>query len=347
MKSEHYNLHNLVSINFFFNDTENVDYFRRRFSHFRSSKAKIADINVYFNVWPEKYNHEILQKLEKSTVLHDKSRRRLGKWDAYIIRGEENRTDIIFCGNKPSQKYLFFNFLEPILNYTLFSKGCCLVHASCFSIGGKGYVIHGFPSSGKTSILLRMLQLKADYLSDEMTILSETGNVYCYPTPLCFPDYTFKKGIPSDLSFIQIIKKYLFRLIRILSRNKIKLTMAIPPAKVLKGGKIIDTGKLDIACLIDPQSSFDVSEDHKRKTLLRINQCQYRYFKDVLDIHIRKYGESELADYWERMSDIIGGFCDKINPVILNNQSEFETKAAIGADSNPDEKAKSMNTLHM
>jgi HPr kinase/phosphorylase len=62
------------------------------------------------------------------------------------------------------------------------SKSQMTVHASCVSVEGKGLLIFGEAGAGKSTLALQMIDLGADFLSDDRTILSlEDNRIYARP----------------------------------------------------------------------------------------------------------------------------------------------------------------------
>lgn len=323
MKAHFYNLHDILTIRLCCEEASNVGYFDRRLRYFKSAECQNCDINIYFNI---SHENNLPEALKSRTLIRDTGRRRLGKWQVCIKLCGKNRFEIFFDGNWFSLKYLFYNFLEPIINYVLMSKGYCLVHASCFSREDKAFIVHGYPSSGKTSILLRALKRSSDYLSDEMTIISNSGVAYAYPTPLNFCDYNFKKDMAVKLRWSQIIKKHFSKMLRIASDGKIKPTIEVRPELLLNGGAIVGRRKVDVSCVI-ADADGDLTET--AQNILRINQCQYKYFNNILDRDMKENADSELNGYWKNMLEVIKDFCSQVNPVVIRKEQDFEKATGI------------------
>lgn len=323
MKSYYYNLHDLVTIQFFCEESSNIDYFDRRFRCFKSEKLQNCDINIYYNV---SQKNKISELPKSQPLLDDIGRRRLGKWQVSIGMKNNNSFDIRFSGNRFSMKYLFYNFLEPIINYVLTGKGHCLVHASCFARGNKAYIVHGYPSSGKTSILMRALKKSSDYLSDEMTIISSSGMAYSYPTPLNFCDYNFKKDMNLKLTCSQLIKKYISKILRIATNSKIKPSIEVRPELLLNGGSIVDGCRVAKSCVI-ADNKRDLPET--TRNILKINQYQYNYFKTILNRELKNNQCSQLSGYWQNMFNVICDFCNQVKPIVLLEEQDFENATRI------------------
>jgi hypothetical protein len=319
----------LVTISLHYKENEDIDYFDRRLNRFKTPANLSSDINVYFNTLSSSEEKTFLEsQIKNKNVIYDKRRMKLAKWKVYVCDIGKSTTNIFFCGNKNSLKYLFFNFLEPIINYKLIDKGFCLIHSSCFIFRGKGYLVNAYPSSGKTSILLKMLKKGADYLSDEMTIISKNGFSYSYPTPISLHDYNFNKNLSRNLNKKMIIKMYLSKMFRVLTQGVVKFPIEVDPILLLNEGRVVDKCRVGISFLIKNSINDGLEKEEIKENIIenimKINQCQYRYFKELADYHVKKNNETDLKNYWTSMENIIEGFCNNTDNVIINDQKSFE-----------------------
>jgi dolichol-phosphate mannosyltransferase len=95
-----------------------------------------------------------------------------------------------------SPHVLYTNVVEPILRWTFVEKGYALVHSACLAFGGRAIFITARTDTGKTTTLLRILSRQrrtedtAAFVSDDLTLLSATGQVLTYPKPLTISSHT-------------------------------------------------------------------------------------------------------------------------------------------------------------
>lgn len=323
----YYNIHNLVKIKLFYNNAREINYLEKRLKYFKTLNFVSSDINVYFNTVPKGVTKRYLNGLSaKKEIIYNKGKRYFARWEACINSEEEGGINLFFSGNVYACKYLFFNFLEPLINRSLVNQGFALIHSSCFSLSGKGYLVTAYPASGKTSILLRMLEKGADYISDEMTIISKDGFVYMYPTPVVLSDYNMSRYVTDKLGFLSHIKKYALKVVRILTKGFIKLTIKISPEILLNGGKIINSSKIKQVYIIkkgypEKEDMNDISE-----IMLRISKVQYDYFAKVIRKHRAKIKDSNLNQYWNNMAEVINSFCQNTKDLYIekNNNINFD-----------------------
>lgn len=326
---KYYNIHGLVSIEIVSPLAAAIKYIDSRYRYFSVSNLESIDIrlkifkfnNFHINKNKDKKRHDIS---EDAIAWRDK--RKFGKWQVLIEGLKSGRYEIKFSGNAISYKYLFFYILEPLINMVLMSKGYCLVHASCFALSGESSLVSAYPASGKTSILLRMLEKGADYISDEMTIISKDGFVYMYPTPIVLSDYNMSRYVTDKLGFLSHIKKYILKVVRILTKGFIKLTIQISPERLLNGGKIINSSKIKQVYII--KKGYPEKEDMNNisGTMLRISKVQYDYFAKVIRKHRAKIKDSNLNEYWNNMAEVINSFCQNTKDLYIekNNNINFD-----------------------
>ncbi|HXD10714.1 MAG TPA: hypothetical protein VN653_11675, partial [Anaerolineales bacterium] len=102
-----------------------------------------------------------------------------------------------------SPHVLYTNVIEPLLRWTFVKKGYALVHGATIGFGDKAYMITARTDTGKTTTLLKILAYQrrdsdqAQFLSDDMTIVSPNGLAMAYPKPLTISYHTLK-AVNSD-----------------------------------------------------------------------------------------------------------------------------------------------------
>lgn len=90
-----------------------------------------------------------------------------------------------------SPHVLYTNVVEPILRWTLASKGYALVHAACFADGDHAVMLTARTDTGKTTTALKLLDhFPYSFLSDDLTIVCPDGRVLAYPKPLTISRHT-------------------------------------------------------------------------------------------------------------------------------------------------------------
>lgn len=97
----------------------------------------------------------------------------------------------------------FINYVRPILQLSLLSKGAMAVHSAAISYKGQGMLFAGWSESGKTEAMLGFLQHGASFVSDKWTIVTEDGSaVHNFPTPMTVRGWVLKcmPELGKDLS---------------------------------------------------------------------------------------------------------------------------------------------------
>ncbi|GMR11558.1 MAG: hypothetical protein BMS9Abin28_2393 [Anaerolineae bacterium] len=90
-----------------------------------------------------------------------------------------------------SPHVLYTNVFEPILRWTFARKGYALVHGGCISADRGALLITARTDTGKTTTILRAIRNhRYSFLSDDMTILGQDGEVLSFPKPLTISAHT-------------------------------------------------------------------------------------------------------------------------------------------------------------
>ena len=100
-----------------------------------------------------------------------------------------------------SRHVLYVSLIEPLLRFVFISKGYVLLHSAC--IGKRfdqGILISAPPDTGKTSTVLKCMEMGFSLLSDDMTILSLPNQALCFPRPMTISSHTYRTAVASSKS---------------------------------------------------------------------------------------------------------------------------------------------------
>jgi len=76
----------------------------------------------------------------------------------------------------------FMTLIESIMGFKLLAKNHALAHSSCVSKNGEGYLICAWHGTGKTMVTLKLVrEMGLNFLSDDLTIVNDSGQAYCFP----------------------------------------------------------------------------------------------------------------------------------------------------------------------
>jgi len=148
---------------------------------------------------------------QKNSIMYHEVFGRFG-FDVLINRGEEH-TDVIaspLVGISPH--VLYTNVVEPLLRWAFVRKGYALMHGACISFDGQALFITARTDTGKTTTILNLIRnnrQSINFLSDDMTIFSRSGEVMNYPKPLTISQHTVQAigGAPltkTERAFLKI-----------------------------------------------------------------------------------------------------------------------------------------------
>jgi len=105
-----------------------------------------------------------------------------------------------------SPHVLYTNVVEPVLRWAFVERGFALVHGATIAYDNRAYMITARTDTGKTTTLLKILNQqrrgsdKAAFISDDMTLLGQDGQVLTYPKPLTISHHTVRAVNPEVLT---------------------------------------------------------------------------------------------------------------------------------------------------
>jgi len=88
--------------------------------------------------------------------------------------------------------FLLEDIIEPLALIHFLKKGYTFLHASAVSNNGQALVFSAFPKTGKTNAALSLIKSGYDFLSNELIIVSDRGEVFSYPRPLALYPYNLE-----------------------------------------------------------------------------------------------------------------------------------------------------------
>ena len=120
-------------------------------------------------------------------------------------------TDVVFglqtrVGYSPllgrSPHVLYTNVVEPLLRWHLVERGYALAHGACLADGGQAVMITARTDTGKTTTALKLMQRRPlQFLSDDLTLLDERGQILSYTKPLTVSSHTVHALAQTNLSW--------------------------------------------------------------------------------------------------------------------------------------------------
>lgn len=155
--------------------------------------------------------------------------------------------------------------IKPILRRVLINNNCALIHASSYSINDKATLIAAWAHTGKTSTLLSNIVNGAEYLGDDLSVITSNGTIKPFPSPINIFYYNIKDidEIRSKISLRAKIKFFITqRLAKIFDTlNKISKK---PNIKYLfHAGKLFFNSASHFSYEIDTDYSLDDENSEK------------------------------------------------------------------------------------
>jgi dolichol-phosphate mannosyltransferase len=132
----------------------------------------------------------------------------LGKFGFSIVINRHETITKVFASSLIglSPHVLYTNVVEPLIRWSLVRKGYAMMHGACISFKGQALFITAQTDTGKTTTILHTLRNnleQCEFLSDDMTIFSDGGQVMSYPKPLTISQHTVQAVGGAPLSFTE------------------------------------------------------------------------------------------------------------------------------------------------
>ncbi|MCZ6703693.1 MAG: hypothetical protein O6940_11730 [Ignavibacteria bacterium] len=164
--------------------------------------------------------------------------------------------------------------LNYIINFIFLSKNLLPLHSTSFEYNGLGALVMGWAKGGKTESLFSFIKNGAKFVSDEVSLISDTGTeILGFKVPICIWDWQFKE-IPDLMPELSFKTRLLFKSIHMfdginkrlhiglldkaLPLLKTQLNIKILPSKIFNSNTIISKTNLDIIVLAMSHDSGEI-----------------------------------------------------------------------------------------
>jgi hypothetical protein len=209
-----FDLHGVLGIRVVNATGKDATSFALRFGYYQGPLDREADITIRFE---DELAPPSMTYIGLNSTAFSKDRfylldKKDGKVVAQIpMDNIGKRCEIVFQSGIGIKDLLF-----EIIKFTLLSKGYIPIHASAFQYDGMGALVVGWKKGGKTEALVSFVNQGANYVGDEIVILSPDGEtMFGLPIGVTLWDWQFKY-IPRLVPKVSLERKILFRGIHLL-----------------------------------------------------------------------------------------------------------------------------------
>ena len=315
-----FNIHNLLFFKIEGMNKSYLDYLGREYAFFRTEEKVAPDVEVVIadHVYPDSNCRLVDNKyFVKDGYLYCKDRYKVVRW-SLSIDDLEGKTVVRFSGGIWGEHVLKDFIIEPLIGFKLAGRGFSVLHASAIGINDDGFIFAGEPEAGKTASILSLSFPDNVFLSDEITVLSNDGTVYSFPSPIRIYYHNLKDmAIPSqEITPRQKLEVKIKHLVYVLSLGHAKFPLYVNAEKFFE--RI--GGAYPLRCLIlltrTKGENMDITEIADKKALVErlvlINEQQFPYWFKYVSAYSSVYPSSQVAAYSQMMAGNLSQALDKV-----------------------------------
>ena len=255
-----YNIHDLLKIG-----VENLDL-KHMLPYFLTDKASGAiDLAIKVGKFDLQPTHNRLGRfylgqnliIEKRKFGTIQLKDMLGKTELNATRG--------YVRLRP-----FITLIENIIGFKLLAKNHALIHSSCLSKNGKGYLICAWHGTGKTMVTLKLVnERELNFLSDDLTIINDSGQAHCFPKDVKLSlahTKEFKLGgkVKLKLLFGELVTHVP------VVRGNLEIVHATPITKVIENSKMEEQCKICKVIMLQQAESEEIVEIDTAEVVKRL-----------------------------------------------------------------------------
>jgi len=174
-----------------------------------------------------------------------------------------------------------------IIGLKLLTKNHAFIHSACVSRNGEGYLICAWQGTGKTMVSLKLVKDDSfSFLSDDMTIINDHGQAYCFPANVKLSlSHTREFELGNKAKLKLLIGKFI-QGIPIINR-RLEIIHSVPVTEIIKNAKIEKQCKIRKVIMLQRAADEGITEIDMGiaiKRLALLNLWERNYWIDHLFI---------------------------------------------------------------
>lgn len=252
------------------------------------------------------------------------------------INVKPDHYEVIFENN--FHPLIAFVLNEVLLRIIIVNYDLVLLHASSFKYKNQVFIINAFGGSGKTNLLLDVLEDNGIYLSDDLGFVDIMGNLYPYKKRinLLYYNFNYKKNVLKKIGgsniLLQIYNILLrssntwyykhLRLYKITGRLHNKLNIHVNYKDVTNNDDDLNCYKIDEFIWLElsarETSKFNINKEYftiRMKKCLKIESRYLGPWYDLLEIVFPCIGE-----LWKKQDEMIDNISNLFNITGINKK---------------------------
>lgn len=188
--------------------------------------SELISTSVHYDIIGRIFFSRVRLSLPSNAVLLLDKRLYYNENAVFVLSGESchechlEEKEFSITVDSNSDASVVVDLLQTLLNYYMPLFGMTFLHTAAFRINDKVFAIHAFGGSGKTEIMLQALYDGAEFLSDDLAIFNEKGEIFPYLRKISLHGYKF-----SDEEVTRYgLNKYHYRRLNWLKRHPNRIT---------------------------------------------------------------------------------------------------------------------------
>ena len=206
-----YNFHGIFKITISTSSKEIKEWFDREYHFFKDDDNENSHLYIEIKeVAPsisEKY-----YEVKDVCITEDRLIKKIGGWvfEFHNILGDGQSKVTTDCNNP---NLLQHQIIENFMRYKAVFNNCAVVHSACIAKNDNCMVLFSLGETGKTTATLGLVEKGYEFLSDDMTFISEKGIAYSYQRSLHFSHKTHTAFNKDGLSLWKGTLKFFSRVL--------------------------------------------------------------------------------------------------------------------------------------
>lgn len=309
--------------------------------------SELVSVSVHYDIIGKIFFSKVRLSLPNDAILLLDKRLYYNEDAVFVLSGKSchecrlEARQFLITVDSNSDISVVVDLLQALLNYYMPLFGMTFLHTAAFRINEKVCAIHAFGGSGKTETMLQALYDGAEFISDDLAIFNEKGEIYPYLRKISLHGYKF-----SDEELNRFgLNKYHYRRLNWLERHPNRITNYLFQRwrwefhikldyKTITGKKIeLKFYDVDNHYWLDSNGTTEISDMDKVLFVKKMEFCMQNEFCGYINYcgyfsTIIPFWQDMVTKYDELLERILGSI-DNLKNAQIHNEEYIKMKNII------------------